>query len=105
MIFHFFSYKKVRNYKRKFDSVSEDTMYYEKEEVVRQKIINDYLPQILNGSISINRALEELNIGRKLFNDTIVQYYQSINDPEGLKEYEQRKSIKSLISRYQFITI
>ena len=82
-----------RNYKRKFDSVSEDTMYYEKEEVVRQKIINDYLPQILNGSISINRALEELNIGRKLFNDTIVQYYQSINDPEGLKEYEQRKSI------------
>lgn len=65
--------------------------YHEREEEFCNKIIEDYLPQIMDGRITINDAAKELSTTNKTVNRVIEEYYKKNNDAEGLENYRKSK--------------
>lgn len=69
----------------------EGSLYYEKEQAFKQRIINDYLPLILDGTMSITKVAEELSTTNRSINAIIEEYHMQTEDLETAKKYEEAK--------------
>lgn len=55
------------------------------------KVINDYLPKLISGEMTLDMIANELKTSPKTVNIIIEGYYLKSNDEEGLRQYKESK--------------
>ena len=81
------NYKKVKNYRK--------IPLYHDEEEFRKKVIEEYLPKILNNDITLKTIKKELATSNNTIDRIIEEHYLQLNDAEGLNEYQNAKKRNS----------
>ena len=66
-------------------------LYHEKEAELKRHIIEQYLPLILSGQITLDMIEQELHCSRKTVNKIIEDYYRQNDDLDGLENYQKAK--------------
>ncbi len=70
-------------------------VYKSKDEEFKRKVINEYLPMILDGNITLKGVSQELDCDYTIIDKIIKQYYLELNDDEKMKQYQERKKKNS----------
>ena len=66
-------------------------LYHEKEAELKRHIIEQYLPLILSGQITLDMIEQELHCSRRTVDKIIEDYYRQNDDLDGLENYQKAK--------------
>jgi len=80
-----------RNSQRGKIGKTEPGEYYSKEEKLKQRIIEEYLPLILAGDITTRKMKDELQMASATINKIIEEHYLQNNDLNGLEQFRTAK--------------